>query len=114
MYKWKPSKKKKKDFAEKMHEIDLFCNENGITQSRSSDSYYFALNGKKYRVSNHTIEKSNANAYNADGEKVRDFYHDQTRNDDIIYIHASKLRIIEIYENLKNGYKLDGNGYIKN
>ena len=45
-YKWKPSKTKAKEFAKTMQEIDSFCQENGISQSLSSDSYYFTINGK--------------------------------------------------------------------
>lgn len=112
-YKWKPSKKAINEFKSKMEEIEKFCNENNISKSASSDSYYFEINGQKYRVSNHTIESSNAKAYNCFGEKVREKYHDNTRAKDVIYIHASKTRIIEIYNNLKNGYKLDGKGNIK-
>ena len=48
--------------------------------------------------------------------KVRaiNYYHEDGRRDDTIYIHASKTRIIEIYNNLKDGKKLDGRGYILN
>lgn len=111
--KWKPSKTAVKEYAAKMHEIDEFCIKNGISQSTSSDSYYFDLNGQKYRVSNHSIEASNAAAYNWQGEKIREKYHDDERKIDVIYIHASKTRIIEIYENLKAGKKLDGFGNVK-
>lgn len=109
-FKYKPSKAKAKEFAEQMQKINEFCNENGIIQSLSSDSYYFTINGQSYRVSNHTIETSNKKAYNAFGEKVRDTYHESTRRDDTIYIHASKTRIIEIYNNLVAGFELDGRG----
>lgn len=108
--KWTPSNKAKRDFAKKMSEIDQFCFENGIDQSRSSDSYYFTIEGKRYRVSNHSIEASNAHAYNWMGEKVRDKYHDGGREADVTYIHAGKTRIVEIYTDLKNGYVLDGRG----
>lgn len=113
MAKWKPSKTRAREFAKLMTDIDDFCITNNIQQSRTSDSYYFTINEQKYRVSNHSIESSNARAYNYKGEKVRETYHDSERKDDTIYIHASKTRIIEIYNNLKNGYALDGNGYIK-
>lgn len=56
MYKWRPSKTAKREFAEKMEEIEKFCTEHGISASASKDSYYFVLNGKNYRVSNHSIE----------------------------------------------------------
>ena len=111
--KWKPSKTAKREFAQKMNEIDEFCKEHGIHQSSSSDSYYFTLNGKDYRVSNHSVEASNARASTDLGEKIREKYHPNGREEDVIYIHASKTRIKEIYNNLVAGYELDGRGNIK-
>ena len=111
--KWAPSKTAAREFAQKMREIDEFCAANDIVASTSNDSYYFELNGKRYRVSNHTIESSNRRAFNADGEQVREKYHADSRSEDVIYIHASKTRIIEIYEKLRAGYALDGRGFIK-
>lgn len=113
MYKWKPSRSQKRDFAIKMEEINDFCSKNGIIASSSNDSYYFTVNDQKYRVSNHTIESSNAHAYNCYGEQIREKYHDDKRDSDVFYIHASKLRIIEIYSNLKDGIELDHKGYPK-
>lgn len=112
-YKWTPSKTAKREFAKKMDEIDKFCSENGISASYSNDSYYFEIDGVNYRVSNHTIEASNRRAFNSDGEQVREKYHSDEREDDTVYIHASKTRIIEIYNDLKAGYELDGRGYRK-
>lgn len=111
--KWKPSKTAIREFKEQMDRIDKFCDENNIIQSASSDSYYFTINGQWYRVSNHTIEASNRAAYNEDGIQVREKYHDSKRDENTIYIHAGKTRIIEIYEKLKAGKKLDGFGYEK-
>ncbi len=108
--KWKPSKTKAREFAAKMDEIDTFCDEHGISRSASSDSYYFVLNGKKYRVSNHSVESSNARSENWLGETVRAKYHPDGREDDTIYIHASKTRIMDIYNDLAAGYELDGRG----
>lgn len=109
--KWKPSKTAAKEFADKMNEIEKFCKENGISSSNNKDSYYFELNGINYRVSNHSIEASNRAAYNElTGEKKRELYHDTERNSETIYIHASKTRIIDIYNDLKDGYRLDGRG----
>lgn len=101
--KWKPSKAAAKAFAQQMQEIERFCFENGIARSSTSDSYYFALNGQKYRVSNHSIEASNRKAFDWQGEQIREKYHDDKRASDVIYIHASKTRIIDIYNALKNG-----------
>ena len=109
-YKWKPSKSAKREFAQKMSEIDAFCSENGIIQSSKGDSYYFTVNGTEYRVSNHTIESSNARAYDEFGNQIREKYHDDARSDDVVYIHASKTRIIDIYNDLKQGIELDGRG----
>lgn len=108
--KWKPSKKAISEFKQAMDEIEIFCKENGIQASSSRDSYYFTINEKSYRVSNHSVETSNAHAYNDFGEQVRDVYHENGRKSDTIYIHAGKTRIIEIYNDLKAGYTLDGRG----
>lgn len=110
---WKPSRSAAREFAKQMDEIDEFCAKNGINQSRSSDSYYFILNGKEYRVSNHSVEASNRGAFNRCGEQVREKYHADKREEGVIYIHASKTRIIDIYENLKAGKALDGRGNVK-
>lgn len=115
MGRWKPSKMVKKEFSKKMKEIDEFCKENNINSSFKNDSYYFSINGKKYRVSNHSVEASNERAYDSlTGEQIREIYHINGRESDIIYIHASKTRIIEIYNDLKAGYELDGRGRRKN
>lgn len=115
--KWKPSKTAAREFAETMSNIDDFCRENGIGQSRSSDSYYFTINGVDYRVSNHTIAASDngmyrVNAYTGELEKVRESYHNTEAEKDLVCITASKTRIIEIYNNLKAGKKLDKRGYV--
>ena len=112
-YRFKPSKTAAKEFAVKMQEIEAFCIKNGISQSFNGDSYYFSINGKQYRVSNHSVEASNKAAYDFTGEKKRELYHAEGRKDNTIYIHASKTRIIEIYNDLKAGYELDGRGYRK-
>lgn len=112
MYKkWKPSKTVKREFAIKMKEVDDFCAEHGISASYSNDSYYFTIRDTKYRVSNHSVEASNAAAYDSlTGEKRRDLYHEGGRESNTVYIHAGKTRIIEIYNDLTAGYKLDGRG----
>lgn len=109
--KWKPSRAAAKEFAEKMREIEAFCAEHDITASLSNDSYYFTLNGVKYRVGNHSVEASNAAAYDSlTGEKRRELYHEGGREADTVYIHAGKARIMEIYNDLAAGYELDGRG----
>ena len=108
--KWRPSKTKAREFAKKMDEIETFCHDNGIHQSRNGDSYYFYVDGVQYRVSNHSIEASNRHAYDALGNQIREKYHADGRDAETVYIHASKTRIIEIYTDLVNGWKLDGHG----
>lgn len=93
---YKPSKAKRTQFAKEMKEIEEFCTQNGTN----------------YRVSNHTIEASNRAAFDIDtGMYKRDLYHETERKDDTVYIHAGKTRIIDIYNDLKAGYKLNGKGY---
>lgn len=104
-YRWKPSKSSKVEFAKKMEAIDKFCYENKIQKSSTSDSYYFILNGIEYRISNHSVESSNLKSGNR--------WHEKGREKGVIYIHASKTRIIEIYQNLEKGLQLDGRGNIK-
>lgn len=113
-YRYKPSKTKIREYAEKMDRIDDFCSKNNISKSANSDSYYFEINGQKYRVSNHFVESSNRGAYEeGTHEQVRELYHPEGREKDTIYIHAGKTRIMEIYENLKAGKELDGRGNVK-
>lgn len=109
-YKWKPSKTAKREFKSKMKEVEEFCNKNGIDYSANKDSYYFVINDKQYRVSNHSVESSNKHAFNQYGEQVRGLYHPLGRSEYVTYIHASKTRIIDIYNDLKDGYVLDGHG----
>lgn len=107
-YSWKLSKAKKQEFAKKMDEIWEYCCQNGISSSSNQDSYYFCVNGQKYRVSNHTIESSNRKAYNEYGQQIRSKYYNDQRADDVIYIHASKTRLIEIHKKLIEGKNLMG------
>lgn len=109
---WKPNKDQARDYAEKMKKIDDFCKENDIYVSISGDSYYFNIAGQDYRVSNHTISKSDEGMFNEFGEKIRDSYH--TNNKNVICITAGKTRIIDIYNNLKAGKKLDKRGNVIN
>lgn len=95
--KWKPSKSQAREFAQTMDDIREWCAVTGVSHSASFDSYYFVMNGTKYRVSNHSPESSP--------------YH-HGRDEDTRYIHASKTRIIDIYNALRRGYKLDGRGNV--
>ncbi len=104
------SRTKAREYAQKMEEIEDFCRANGISASRRLDSFYFTLNGTKYRVSNHTIEASNRGMRDRlTGEKLRESYHDD--DDDLVCITASKTRIEQVYNDLKAGHKLDKRGF---
>lgn len=96
---------KAEEFAQMMSEMNDFCRKNHIDFSSSSDSYYFTLYNQKYRVSNHSVEASNRNSGG--------LWHSEGRKEDTIYIHASKARIKEIYNNIKDGCVLDGRGDVK-
>lgn len=97
---------KKRGFSANMERIDRFCRNNGIKRSACSESYYFSIDGQKYRVSNHTIEESNAKAYSSTGEQVRKLYHPDGELDDVIYIKAGKNKIIDIYKSIRAGKNL--------
>ena len=96
------------DYRKQLDEIDEFCRENNISRSYSSDSYYFTLNGVNYRVSNHSVESStykdafgNQHHYHGDSDEYRE---------EVFCIHAGKTRIIEIYNTIKSGHKVDHRG----
>ena len=108
-YKWKPSKAAAAEFSAKMAEIETFCHDHDIRKSLSSDSYYFVLGGKMYRVSNHTVAASNRGAFDEDGNQIRELYH-EAGEDGMICITAGKTRIIDIYNDLAAGYDLDRRG----
>ena len=108
---FKPSRTNAREFAEKMDVVSEFCAEHNISHSRAMDSFYFCIRGQSYRVSNHTVEASNRAAFGDLGQ-TRELYH-SARDADTIYIHASKTRIIEIYENLAAGHEIDGRGNAK-
>jgi hypothetical protein len=101
MYKKSFSKTAKREFAEKMSEIQNYCDNNAINYSCSMDSFYFEIDGQKYRVSNHTVKASNAKAFNEFGEKIRELYHKDDEGYNCIF--ASKTRLIEIHKKLKSG-----------
>lgn len=102
--KWKPSRSAAREFATKMSEIDDYCMANGISQSMSSDSYYFTYDGINYRVSNHAVERSidrYGNRYHGDSKEYRE---------NTFCIHAGKTRIIEIHKLITSGVKVDHMG----
>lgn len=105
-YRWKPSKTAAREFAAKMKEIDEYCYENGISRSRSSDSYYFSHNGIDYRVSNHAVERS--------VDRYGDSYHGKSKEyrENTFCIHAGKTRIIDIHKAIIAGLTVDHKGNV--
>ncbi|MDE6886187.1 MAG: hypothetical protein K2P17_04025 [Helicobacteraceae bacterium] len=116
MKRYKLSKAAKAEWAAKMKEIENFCGLNGIEYSKNLDSFYFKINDKNVRVSNHTTAASDKgcewfNPFKNEFEDLRPSYHAGKKYD--IEITASKTRIIEIYEDLKAGFELTKRGYRK-
>lgn len=111
--KWKPSKAAVAEFKNRMDEVEEFLSSHlDISASMSRDSFYFVFDGVPYRVSNHSIEASNRGAYDRNGNQVRCMYHGDQRDKETRYIHASKTRIIDIYNAIVSGKKVDGRGNI--
>ena len=108
-YTYRPSKTKAREFAQTMDEIDSFCHEHAISRSNSMDSYYFTVNGKRYRVSNHTVSASDKGMYDAYGVKIRESYH--ADDADLICITAGKTRLIEVYNNIVAGIDINKRGF---
>lgn len=112
---WRPSKAAAREFAERMDEVERFCAEHGISHSASMDSFYFTIGREHYRVSNHTVAASNAGRFGEDpvtGEWVetRARYHEAGEFDHDHEITAGKTRVIDIYNDLMNGMRLDKRG----
>ena len=107
-YKYKVSKSKSREYAEKMDPIKNYCDANQINYSESMDSFYFTVNGEKYRISNHTVNASNKAAFDEMGNQIREFYHSD--NEGYICIFASKTRLIEIHSKIISGIAIDVRG----
>ena len=86
------SKRRKKEFANLMNEIDEFCELHHILQSKGSDAYFFSIGDTPYVVANRSRSVPEG-----------------TR-----FILASKTRIMQIYEDLCLGLQLDYRGYKDN
>lgn len=74
-----------------MREIEKFCKENNIKPSYNYNSYEFELNGIKYTIQNRATPPSTENE---------------------VFIYAGKTRLIEIYDYLKAGKKIDRRGNV--
>jgi|LakMenEpi03Aug12_release.lakeMendotaPanAssembly.Ray.scaffolds.fasta_scaffold1369336_2 hypothetical protein len=107
-YKWKPSKSAINEYKEKKDRLDTFLKEHSeIISSTSKESFYFMIDDKYIRVSNHTIAKSDSGMLDEFGNMLRDSYH---KTDYDICVTASPLRLPEIYQDLKAGIKLNKRG----
>lgn len=112
-YKYKPSKAQKAAYVDQLKNLETFCTNNNIQRSTRGDSFYFTIDGKNYRVSNHTVAASDTGmyrqAFNGEVIKVRESYHPAI--DDKVCITAGKTRIEQIYNDLKAGFTLNKRGY---
>ena len=105
------SNEEKRDFAIKMKEITRFCLKNNIQIGTNHNSYTFSLNGKNYIVSNFGTDDFKKYIAKLANQGVKEAVrYLQILEKEIISIQASKLRIMEIYNDLKAGKQLDKNG----
>lgn len=105
------SNEEKRDFAIKMKEITKFCLKNNINIGTNHNSYTFSLNGKNYIVSNFGTDDFKKYITKLANQGVKEAVrYLQILEKEIISIQASKLRIMEIYNDLKAGKQLDKNG----
>jgi len=115
-FRWKPSQEQKQEYVKKMEDVNRFIKEKGINRARSG-SLYFHINDQPYRVSSHSIDVSDRGAFPINpitgerdmmAEPTRQSYH--KNDDDVIDILASPSRIMEIYNDLEQGFQLDSRG----
>ena len=105
------SDEEKRNFAIKMKEITKFCLKNNIQVGTNHNSYTFSLNGKNYIVSNFGTDDFKKYITKLANQGVKQAVrYLQILEKEIISIQASKLRIMEIYNDLKAGKQLDKNG----
>lgn len=88
-----------KNYVEYTKRIVLFCKLNGITYSTSLDSFYFSLNGKDYRISNHSLEDSIKFSHGR-------YHTNKEQNKNLICIQADKSQLFKIYNKLKEGKEI--------
>ena len=106
------SDEEKRNFAIKMKQIIKFCMANKIYMAANYNSYSFWLNGKRYLVTNYNFDdyKKYLKKLSSQGFSPAAMYLKMLENeydDNVIRIQASKLRIMEIYNDLKAGKQLD-------
>ena len=106
------SDEEKRNFAIKMKQIIKFCMANKIYMAANYNSYSFWLNGKRYLVTNYNFDdyKKYLKKLSSQGFSPATMYLKMLENeydDNVIRIQASKLRIMEIYNDLKAGKQLD-------
>ena len=109
------SDEEKRNFAIKMKQIIKFCMANKIYMAANYNSYSFWLNGKRYLITNYNFDDYKKYLKKLSNQRFAPatIYLKMLENeydDNVIRIQASKLRIMEIYNNLKAGKQLDKNG----
>lgn len=86
-----------KSFLDTIDEIDNFCVENSIKTNKSRDNYFFNIGEQKYHISDRPVEINDIDGI----------------QESTIHIIAGKTRLINIYNNLKDGILLDSRGFPK-
>jgi len=112
------AKKPKTRNAKEERSLNRFCLANGIKRSKKGVSFYFEIDGKKYRVSDHTIEeskqgqllKAQMGTVLTGRDIVPNYYHNEEKDEGVIQIDAPKNRLIQIYKDIQSGYQVDREG----
>lgn len=91
-------------------EIKKFCIENNIEYSTPLFSFYFEMGGENYMVSEQRINTNIKKQFDENGKPTVMFWHSLSHILNSTKIIARKGRLIDIYQDLKNGYELDMNG----
>lgn len=91
-------------------EIIKFCLENNVEYSTPLFSFYFEIDGKKYLVSEKRVSTNLTQQFDERGNPTVAFWHSLSNILNSTKIIARKGRLIDIYQDLKNGYELDMNG----
>ena len=108
MAKWKPSKAAAAEYAVKIKELEYFLADHPeIRSSSSRESFYFQVEDKSVRVSNHTVAKSDSGRFDEFGGEIRPSYHQEDYD---IQITASPLRLPQIWADLNAGFELNKRG----
>lgn len=83
--------------------LTAFCKENGIKRSKRGNSFYFTIEGKNYRVSDHSADFSNRCRFASNGKKIRGKYHSDFSNEIWVFGTPKDLERIYTQKRKENG-----------